>query len=73
MPAYFVAEIEVTNPDGYAAYAAKASASVAQYGEPEHDEAGRGADDARFTLRSQPDELYRTYAEKTARAVTEPA
>ena len=32
MPAYFVSEIEVTNPEGYAAYASKAGASVAQYG-----------------------------------------
>ena len=32
MPAYFVAEIEVTDPDGYARYAALAGATVAQYG-----------------------------------------
>ena len=32
MPAYFVAEIEVTNPEGYAPYAALAGASLAQYG-----------------------------------------
>ena len=32
MPVYFVAEIEVTDPDGYAPYAAMAGASLAQYG-----------------------------------------
>jgi uncharacterized protein (DUF1330 family) len=32
MAAYFVAEIEVTNPDGYGPYAALAGASVARYG-----------------------------------------
>jgi uncharacterized protein (DUF1330 family) len=32
MPAYFVAEIEVTDPEGYRPYAAKAGATVAQYG-----------------------------------------
>jgi uncharacterized protein (DUF1330 family) len=32
MAAYFVAEIEVTNLEGYAAYAALAGDSVAQYG-----------------------------------------
>jgi len=32
MPAYFVAEIDVTDPEGYAPYAAAAGASVAQYG-----------------------------------------
>ena len=32
MPAYFVAEIEVTNPEGYEPYRARAGASIAQYG-----------------------------------------
>ena len=32
MAAYFVAEVEVTNPEGYALYAALAGASIAQYG-----------------------------------------
>ena len=32
MPAYIVAEIEVTNPAGYEAYRPLAGASVAQYG-----------------------------------------
>ena len=32
MPAYFVAEVEVTNPQGYEPYRALAGASVAQYG-----------------------------------------
>jgi uncharacterized protein (DUF1330 family) len=32
MPAYFVAEIEVTDPEGYRPYAEKAGATVAQYG-----------------------------------------
>jgi uncharacterized protein (DUF1330 family) len=32
MPAYIVAEIEVTNPAGYDAYRPLAGASVAQYG-----------------------------------------
>lgn len=32
MPAYFVAEIEVTNPEGYEPYRALAGASIAQYG-----------------------------------------
>ncbi|HEX3862691.1 MAG TPA: DUF1330 domain-containing protein [Stellaceae bacterium] len=32
MPAYFVAEVEVTNPSGYEAYRPLAGASVAQYG-----------------------------------------
>ncbi len=32
MPAYFVAEVEVTNPAGYEAYRPLAGASVAQYG-----------------------------------------
>jgi uncharacterized protein (DUF1330 family) len=32
MPAYFVAEVEVTNPGGYEPYRALASASIAQYG-----------------------------------------
>ena len=32
MPAYFVAEVEVTNPSGYEPYRALAGASIAQYG-----------------------------------------
>ena len=32
MPAYFVAEVEVTNPAGYEPYRALAGASIAQYG-----------------------------------------
>jgi uncharacterized protein (DUF1330 family) len=32
MPAYFVAEVEVTNPDRYEPYRALAGASIAQYG-----------------------------------------
>ncbi len=32
MPAYFVAEVEVTNPGGYEPYRALAGASIAQYG-----------------------------------------
>ena len=32
MPAYFVAEIEVTNPAGYEPYRPLAAASVARYG-----------------------------------------
>src|SRR5204862_5688174 len=32
MPAYFVAEVEVTNPEGYEPYRALAGASIAQYG-----------------------------------------
>jgi uncharacterized protein (DUF1330 family) len=32
MPAYFVGEIEVTNPTGYEAYRPLAGASIAQYG-----------------------------------------
>ena len=32
MPAYFVAEVEVTNPQGYEPYRGLAGASVAQYG-----------------------------------------
>jgi uncharacterized protein (DUF1330 family) len=32
MPAYFIAEIEVTNPAGYDAYRPLAGASIAQYG-----------------------------------------
>ena len=32
MPAYFVAEVEVTNPSGYEPYRALAAASIAQYG-----------------------------------------
>lgn len=32
MPAYIVAEVEVTNPAGYEAYRPLAGASVAQYG-----------------------------------------
>jgi len=32
MPAYFVAEVEVTNPVGYDPYRALAGASIAQYG-----------------------------------------
>ena len=32
MPAYFVAEVEVTNPTGYEPYRALAGASIAQYG-----------------------------------------
>ena len=32
MPAYFVAEVEVTNPQGYEPYRALAGASIAQYG-----------------------------------------
>jgi uncharacterized protein (DUF1330 family) len=32
MPAYFIAEIEVSNPAGYEPYRALAGASIAQYG-----------------------------------------
>jgi uncharacterized protein (DUF1330 family) len=32
MPAYIIAEVEVTNPAGYEAYRPLAGASVAQYG-----------------------------------------
>ena len=32
MPAYFVAEVEVTNPAGYEPYRPLAGASIAQYG-----------------------------------------
>ena len=32
MPAYFVAEVEVTNPEGYEPYRALAGASIAQHG-----------------------------------------
>jgi len=32
MPAYFVAEVEVTNPAGYEPYRVLAGASIAQYG-----------------------------------------
>jgi len=32
MPAYFIAEIEVTNPAGYDSYRPLAGASIAQYG-----------------------------------------
>ena len=32
MPAYFVAEVEVTNPAGYDSYRPLAGASIAQYG-----------------------------------------
>jgi uncharacterized protein (DUF1330 family) len=32
MPAYFIAEVEVTNPAGYDAYRPLAGASIAQYG-----------------------------------------
>ncbi len=32
MPAYFVAEVEVTNPQGYEPYRPLAAASIAQYG-----------------------------------------
>jgi uncharacterized protein (DUF1330 family) len=32
MPAYFIAEVEVTNPEGYEPYRALAGASIAQYG-----------------------------------------
>ena len=32
MPAYFVAEVEITNPEGYEPYRALAGASIAQYG-----------------------------------------
>ena len=32
MPAYFVAEVEVTNSSGYEPYRALAGASIAQYG-----------------------------------------
>jgi uncharacterized protein (DUF1330 family) len=32
MPAYFVAEIEVTDPEGYRPYAARAGETVTQYG-----------------------------------------
>ena len=32
MPAYFVAEIEVTDPEGYEPYAAMAGATLARYG-----------------------------------------
>ena len=32
MTAYFIAEVEVTNPEGYEPYRALAGASIAQYG-----------------------------------------
>jgi uncharacterized protein (DUF1330 family) len=32
MPAYFVAEVEVTNPAGYESYRAAVPATIAQYG-----------------------------------------
>jgi uncharacterized protein (DUF1330 family) len=32
MPAYFIAEVEVTNPAGYDSYRPLAGASIAQYG-----------------------------------------
>ena len=32
MPAFFVAEVEVTNPAGYEPYRVLAGASIAQYG-----------------------------------------
>jgi uncharacterized protein (DUF1330 family) len=32
MPAYFVAEIEITNPAGYEPYRARVPATIAQYG-----------------------------------------
>jgi uncharacterized protein (DUF1330 family) len=32
MPAYFVAEVEIVNPQGYEPYRGMAGASVAQYG-----------------------------------------
>jgi uncharacterized protein (DUF1330 family) len=32
MPAYLIAEIEVTNPEGYRAYTQEVPASIAQYG-----------------------------------------
>jgi uncharacterized protein (DUF1330 family) len=32
MPAYFIAEVEITNPTGYDAYRPLAGASIAQYG-----------------------------------------
>jgi uncharacterized protein (DUF1330 family) len=32
MPAYFVAEVDVTNPSGYEPYRPLAAASIAQYG-----------------------------------------
>ena len=32
MPAYVLAEIEVTNPEGYKAYTAAVPATIAQYG-----------------------------------------
>ncbi len=32
MPAYFIAEVEVTNPEGYEPYRTLAGASIAQYG-----------------------------------------
>jgi uncharacterized protein (DUF1330 family) len=32
MPAYVIAEIEITNPDGYKEYTALVPATVAQYG-----------------------------------------
>jgi len=32
MPAYFIAEVQVTNPTGYDAYRPLAGASIAQYG-----------------------------------------
>lgn len=32
MPAYFIADIEVTNPAGYESYRPLAGASIAQYG-----------------------------------------
>jgi uncharacterized protein (DUF1330 family) len=32
MPAYFIAEVEITNPAGYESYRPLAGASIAQYG-----------------------------------------
>ncbi len=32
MPAYVIAEVEITNPDGYKEYASTVPATVAQYG-----------------------------------------
>jgi uncharacterized protein (DUF1330 family) len=32
MPAYFIAEVEVTDPEGYESYRPLAGASIAQYG-----------------------------------------
>jgi uncharacterized protein (DUF1330 family) len=32
MPAYFIAEVEITNPTGYDSYRPLAGASIAQYG-----------------------------------------